>query len=750
MANTYVDYVGSDGTGTDGKEFAFSFPYIKTSHVVVEINQGPAGGTNKWERTTAFTVSTSPSTRVVLDSAPNSLWKIRVLRDSDANVSLVDFANGSVLTETELDNAYLHNRYLAEEAEEGVSGGTISKNDDGQFNADGLRLENLAAPDSDDDAVNKGYADGRYVDVAGDTMTGNLDMGSNEVTSSAVPSGNNSLTNKSYVDGEVATEASARITGDSEQVTKAGDSMSGDLTMTSPAKVVQAAAPTTANDLTNKDYVDGVVAAEASNRASGDQTLANSKVSKSGDTMTGALTLPGADPSSDNHATRKRYVDQQIAVAVSSGTPGGPIDTANISDGAITTAKIEDDAVTAAKLDHTTVTAGSYTNTDITVDENGRITAASNGSSGAGATNLGQTLTNTSVEITSSTGDNTTIAGAVASGNAGVMTGADKNKLDGIAIGATANSSDATLLNRANHTGSQTASTISDFDTEVANNTAVAANTAKVSNATHTGDVTGSTALTIANDAVTAAKISSTDANFSINSSGQVRIGTTDTPSSLLTVDGTVEILKDRQSGTPEGGQIVLRAQDSNEERFVIDNYGVGDSIYRIYTTDDAGTQAGVDRFNIKASNGNVGISQSNPQYKIDVTGDINVTGDFRKNGNVIGGVSKYSSSWFNDTTGLNNGGTYTFTHNLGTKDISVTLWMATDASGSNQREVNLTLRWTGSVNSEGGGQILNVSTTQLTVQLAEQGWLYLDSNGDWQNGNWGTTHTHIKVIAVG
>ena len=36
-------------------------------------------------------------------------------------------------------------------------------------------------------------------------------------------------------------------------------------------------------------------------------------------------------------------------------------------------------------------------------------------------------------------------------------------------------------LGRANHTGTQTASTISDFDTEVANNTAVAANTAKIS-----------------------------------------------------------------------------------------------------------------------------------------------------------------------------------------------------------------------------------------------------------------------------
>lgn len=56
-------------------------------------------------------------------------------------------------------------------------------------------------------------------------------------------------------------------------------------------------------------------------------------------------------------------------------------------------------------------------------------------------------------------------ANAVAAGAAGFMTGADKTKLDGIAAGSTANSSDATLLARANHTGTQTAATISDFPT---------------------------------------------------------------------------------------------------------------------------------------------------------------------------------------------------------------------------------------------------------------------------------------------
>jgi Fibronectin type III domain len=54
-------------------------------------------------------------------------------------------------------------------------------------------------------------------------------------------------------------------------------------------------------------------------------------------------------------------------------------------------------------------------------------------------------------------------ANVAAGGAAGFMTGTDKTKLDGIAFAATNNSSDATLLARANHTGTQVSTTISDF-----------------------------------------------------------------------------------------------------------------------------------------------------------------------------------------------------------------------------------------------------------------------------------------------
>lgn len=87
-------------------------------------------------------------------------------------------------------------------------------------------------------------------------------------------------------------------------------------------------------------------------------------------------------------------------------------------------------------------------------------------SGGGGATNLSYTASPTNGIVVSDTGTDATLTLADGT-NAGLMTPSDFTKLSGIASGATANSSDATLLNRANHTGTQAISTVTNLQTSL-------------------------------------------------------------------------------------------------------------------------------------------------------------------------------------------------------------------------------------------------------------------------------------------
>jgi hypothetical protein len=89
------------------------------------------------------------------------------------------------------------------------------------------------------------------------------------------------------------------------------------------------------------------------------------------------------------------------------------------------------------------------------------------GGGGGGGANLSVSTTSTTITVESDSGTDATLA--TASGSvAGIMTAAQFTKLNGIATGATANSSDATLLARANHTGTQAWSTITSTPTTLA------------------------------------------------------------------------------------------------------------------------------------------------------------------------------------------------------------------------------------------------------------------------------------------
>lgn len=106
----------------------------------------------------------------------------------------------------------------------------------------------------------------------------------------------------------------------------------------------------------------------------------------------------------------------------------------------------------------------------------------------------------------------------------GIETAAEVNNISDVNATDLTDAGDSTLhyhatdRNRANHTGTQTASTISDFDTEVSNNTSVAANTAK--------DTNVSTNLSEGTNTVTTVDVNSSDGtNATLVSASTTRAG---------------------------------------------------------------------------------------------------------------------------------------------------------------------------------------------------------------------------------
>lgn len=110
-------------------------------------------------------------------------------------------------------------------------------------------------------------------------------------------------------------------------------------------------------------------------------------------------------------------------------------------------------------------------------------------------------------------------------------------------------------------------------------------------------------------------------------------------------------------------------------------------------------------------------------------------------------GTPNWNSGWVSTdgTTAVGNGATLDFTHNLGSENLIVQVYMATDASGTGARKVQFAFVY---ANGDHGADISSISTNGLTVQLGDDGWINWSATGTKTEGNWGTTYTHIKVVA--
>lgn len=187
---TYFDYEADADKISNG--FPIAFDYLEDEHVTVEVD----GVEN-----TNIELTTSTPIKVKVLSGVTEGQNVRVRRKSQPDTNLVDFVNGSVLTESELDRAYLHNRYLAEEISELNDASLQRVPGSDNWDAQGHRITNVGDPVNSQDATTKNYVDGTVSSVAlgvglipdfnkftgtGSETSFNLSFTTNGISSSAI------------------------------------------------------------------------------------------------------------------------------------------------------------------------------------------------------------------------------------------------------------------------------------------------------------------------------------------------------------------------------------------------------------------------------------------------------------------------------------------------------------------------------------------------------------------------------------
>jgi ribosomal protein L29 len=138
--NARVSYTADGNTST----FAITFSFIDSTHVKVFLD-GVA--------TTNFTVSGS---NVVMNSNPANATVVMIKRETPTNARLVDFQDGSVLTESDLDKSADQNFFIAQEIND-ESQSALKLGVDDTYDAQNKRIKNVADPVNNNDAVNKGF-----------------------------------------------------------------------------------------------------------------------------------------------------------------------------------------------------------------------------------------------------------------------------------------------------------------------------------------------------------------------------------------------------------------------------------------------------------------------------------------------------------------------------------------------------------------------------------------------------------------
>ena len=160
MANSFVRYTGNGSTSS----YAVPFSYRAQADVTITID-GVA--------TTAFTWD-GAGTNITFTSPPANLSSIEIRRTTSQSSRLIDYADGSVLKENDLDTDSTQAFMMGQEAIDDAADKIKLDNTDFQWDAQSKRLKNVADPTGAQDVATKNYIESTWLSAADKTTLNNV------------------------------------------------------------------------------------------------------------------------------------------------------------------------------------------------------------------------------------------------------------------------------------------------------------------------------------------------------------------------------------------------------------------------------------------------------------------------------------------------------------------------------------------------------------------------------------------------
>jgi hypothetical protein len=260
VAYSYVRYTGNGST----KNYVFSFPYIDASHIKVRLDGVLNTGFSFLNASTIqFTVA--PASGVVID----------IRRETPKDSPIVNFTDGSILLERDLDLLAVFDTYVAQETQDTLDD-SITRNTIGVWDADGSRISNVADPVDPQDAATKAWSEASGSSFVGAAAaSASAAAGSSATASSSATAAAGSASSAA----SSATTATSQAAVATTQATGAAGSASAAASSASAASGSASAAASSATSAstsaTNANtYKTAAQAAQVAAEAARDSTLA--------------------------------------------------------------------------------------------------------------------------------------------------------------------------------------------------------------------------------------------------------------------------------------------------------------------------------------------------------------------------------------------------------------------------------------------------------------------------------------------